>query len=62
MKGKFVLLFALLLLLIGAVSAQDESYSLTIMHTNDVHGHHEPQRNGDGGAAGNGRQANPRRS
>jgi len=21
------------------------------MHTNDVHGHHEPQRNGDGGAA-----------
>ncbi len=51
MKRKFVLLLALLLLLAGIAYAQDESYELTIMHTNDVHGHHEPQRNGDGGAA-----------
>jgi 5'-nucleotidase len=35
---------------VSVVGAQD-SYELTIMHTNDVHGHHEPQRNGDGGAA-----------
>ena len=40
----------LLVLLAGVVGAQD-AYELTIMHTNDVHGHHEPQRNGDGGAA-----------
>ncbi|MDE2854297.1 MAG: 5'-nucleotidase C-terminal domain-containing protein [Chloroflexota bacterium] len=40
----------LLALVAGIVGAQD-SYELTIMHTNDVHGHHEPQRNGDGGAA-----------
>jgi len=40
----------LLALVAGIVGAQDR-YELTIMHTNDVHGHHEPQRNGDGGAA-----------
>ncbi|MDE2748892.1 MAG: 5'-nucleotidase C-terminal domain-containing protein [Chloroflexota bacterium] len=40
----------LLALVAGIVGAQD-SYELTIMHTNDVHGHHEPQRSGDGGAA-----------
>ena len=51
MKSKLVLLFAALVLLVGIASAQDESYTLTIMHTNDVHGFHEPQRNGDGGAA-----------
>ena len=51
MKGKLVLLLGLLLLLVGIASAQDETFELTIMHTNDVHGHHEPQRNGDGGAA-----------
>jgi len=41
----------LLLLLAGMVSAQDDSFALTIMHTNDVHAYHTPQRNGDGGAA-----------
>ncbi len=51
MNRKFVLLLGVLLLLVGIASTQDESYSLTIMHTNDVHGHHEPQSNGDGGAA-----------
>ena len=50
MKQKLFVIFALLLA-VGIAAAQDESYSLTIMHTNDVHGHHEPQRNGDGGAA-----------
>jgi len=50
MHRKLVTLIVLLILLVGVVGAQ-ESYELTIMHTNDVHGHHEPQRNGDGGAA-----------
>ncbi|MCY3778993.1 MAG: 5'-nucleotidase C-terminal domain-containing protein [Chloroflexi bacterium] len=51
MRHKIALLTAAILLLAGITSAQDESFELTIMHTNDVHGHHEPQRNGDGGAA-----------
>ena len=51
MKGKIVLLLGLLLLLVSIASAQDESFELTIMHTNDVHGHHEPQNDGNGGAA-----------
>ena len=51
MKGKFVLVAATLMLLASLAGAQDGSFELTIMHTNDVHGHHEPQRNGDGGAA-----------
>ncbi len=46
------LLFVLVLLtLLASVAAAQDSFELTIMHTNDVHGHHEPQRNGDGGAA-----------
>ena len=51
MNRKIVLLLGLLLLLVSIASAQDESFELTIMHTNDVHGHHEPQRDGNGGAA-----------
>lgn len=52
MTRKLTLIFALLLLIVGIVGAQDEeTYSLTIMHTNDVHGHHEPQSDGNGGAA-----------
>ncbi len=51
MKLKLMSILVLLLLLVGVAGAQDDSYQLTIMHTNDVHGHHEPQRNGDGGAA-----------
>lgn len=39
------------LLLAGVVLAQDDSFSLTILHTNDTHSHHEPNSNGDGGAA-----------
>ena len=50
MNRKLISVFVLLALMAGIVGAQD-SYELTIMHTNDVHGHHEPQRNGDGGAA-----------
>lgn len=50
MYRKLLFVLVLLTLLVGVAGAQD-SYELTIMHTNDVHGHHEPQRNGDGGAA-----------
>ena len=52
MNRKLLVIFALLLMLVGVVGAQDEEpYTLTIMHTNDVHGHHEPQSDGNGGAA-----------
>lgn len=45
------LVIVLSLLLSGAALAQDESFSLTILHTNDTHSHHEPNNSGDGGAA-----------
>jgi 5'-nucleotidase len=52
---KFV--FVLGVLLIGvllipfAAAQEEESFSLTIMHTNDEHAAHDPDNNGDGGAA-----------
>lgn len=53
MQGKKALLFivALALALAAPLTAQDESFELTIMHTNDVHAEHEPNRDGDGGAS-----------
>ena len=33
------------------LSAQQDSFALTIMHSNDVNAEHEPDSNGDGGAA-----------
>ena len=51
MNRKLFYVLVLVVLLVGVAGAQDGSFELTIMHTNDVHGHHEPQRNGDGGAA-----------
>lgn len=52
MNRKLMIVFALLLMLVSMVGAQEEDpFSLTIMHTNDVHGHHEPQSDGNGGAA-----------
>ena len=50
MYRSLMAILVLFVLVAGVAGAQD-SYELTIMHTNDVHGHHEPQRNGDGGAA-----------
>jgi len=36
----------------GWLQAQDETFNLTVMHTNDTHSHHEAQgRSGNGGAA-----------
>ncbi len=52
---KLTVLVCLLVLtvLVGVVVAQDDedTFSLTIMHTNDTHAHHDPESNGDGGAA-----------
>ena len=36
----------------SAIAQDDESFNLTLMHTNDTHSHHQPQgRTGNGGAA-----------
>ncbi|MCY3720410.1 MAG: 5'-nucleotidase C-terminal domain-containing protein [Anaerolineaceae bacterium] len=53
MQRYVALLFAIALCvaLVAPLSAQDESFELTIMHTNDVHAEHEPDRDGNGGAA-----------
>ncbi len=53
MQRNVALLFAIVLCvaLVAPLTAQDDSYALTIMHTNDVHAEHEPNRDGDGGAA-----------
>ncbi|MBZ0295469.1 MAG: 5'-nucleotidase C-terminal domain-containing protein [Anaerolineae bacterium] len=52
-RARLMVFFSVfLVVLVSAVSAQDEeTFSLTIMHTNDVHAEHEPDSNGDGGAA-----------
>jgi 5'-nucleotidase/UDP-sugar diphosphatase len=50
----FSLLFIVLLTLLFAavtVAQDEEPFALTIMHTNDVHAHHDPNNDGDGGAA-----------
>ncbi len=53
MQRNAALLLAVMLslALIAPLGAQEDSYELTIMHTNDVHAEHEPGRSGDGGAA-----------
>jgi 5'-nucleotidase/UDP-sugar diphosphatase len=52
-------LCTLLLVVSTAVFAQDEeTFSLTILHTNDTHSHHEPNSAGDGGAARQGTVVN----
>ncbi len=35
----------------AATAVPADNYNLTILHTNDIHAHHEPDSNGDGGAA-----------
>ena len=51
MLRKLALLVAVLMLAALAVSAQDEEpFTLTVMHTNDTHAHHEAE-GGNGGAA-----------
>jgi len=47
----FVLLFVLAMSVMFVVAQDEDPYELTIMHTNDTHSWHEPNRDGDGGAA-----------
>lgn len=47
----FLFVVAALLLLSVPALAQDGSFKLTILHTNDTHAHHDPNTNGDGGMA-----------
>ncbi len=51
MFRKLFLLVVVALLLSVPALAQEDSFSLTILHTNDTHSHHEPNNSGDGGAA-----------
>src|SRR5512138_997444 len=52
MLRKVLLCLVLVLLLaVSVAAAQDDTFSLTIMHTNDTHSGHEPQSNGNGGVA-----------
>ncbi|MCD4684910.1 MAG: 5'-nucleotidase C-terminal domain-containing protein [Anaerolineae bacterium] len=52
---KVLSLSLVLLLIVGIVplvgAQDDETFALTIMHTNDTHAHHQPNRDGDGGVA-----------
>jgi 5'-nucleotidase len=46
------LLIVLALLVVGSASAQDEeTFALTVLHTNDTHASHIPNGDGDGGVA-----------
>lgn len=52
MRRVFFLFVVIALLVVGAVSAQDEeSFALTVLHTNDTHASHLPNGDGDGGVA-----------
>lgn len=51
-KIAFLLVVMVLVAIAPTTFAQDgETFELTILHTNDTHSHHEPQRSGDGGVA-----------
>lgn len=47
----FVSLLAITALLVVPAAAQDETFQLTILHTNDTHSAHDPNATGYGGAA-----------
>jgi 5'-nucleotidase len=51
MLRKLALVLSLLLVVVLPTTAQDETFALTIMHTNDTHAAHRPNSNGDGGVA-----------
>ncbi len=53
MQRNVALMLAVVMSLVLALplSAQQDSFELTIMHSNDVNAEHEPDSNGDGGAA-----------
>jgi len=54
MKQRLLVLLIVLaaaLLVIGSAVAQDDTFALTILHTNDTHAAHQPNGDGDGGVA-----------
>jgi 5'-nucleotidase/UDP-sugar diphosphatase len=52
MRKPLLLFVILALLVVGSVSAQDEeTFALTVLHTNDTHASHLPNADGDGGVA-----------
>ncbi len=53
MRKFFYALLAVAALLSAAAftAAQDDTFTMTIIHTNDTHSHHEPQSDGHGGIA-----------
>ncbi|NDJ59746.1 MAG: multifunctional 2',3'-cyclic-nucleotide 2'-phosphodiesterase/5'-nucleotidase/3'-nucleotidase [Chloroflexi bacterium] len=50
-KMSFLLSALVLALVAATAAAQDDTFELTILHTNDSHSHHEPNSDGDGGIA-----------
>ncbi len=56
MRKKLLVLGLVMVLVIGMVpmvsaGSDDGTFALTIMHTNDTHAHHTPNRHGNGGVA-----------
>ncbi len=56
MRKKLLVLSLVLVLVVGLVpmvsaGSDEETFALTIMHTNDTHAHHAPNRHGNGGVA-----------
>ncbi|NWF70848.1 MAG: 5'-nucleotidase C-terminal domain-containing protein [Chloroflexi bacterium] len=51
MLQRFIVLIVVCLLFIVPAAQAQGSYTLTIMHTNDAHAQHEPDGDGNGGAA-----------
>jgi 5'-nucleotidase / UDP-sugar diphosphatase len=51
LRKVWIVIGVLLLVIPFALAQEEETFSLTIMHTNDEHAAHEPDANGDGGAA-----------
>lgn len=54
MQRKLSVMLVMILVMtaaVFAVNAQDDTFTLTIMHTNDVHAAHEPDGDGNGGQA-----------
>ncbi len=56
MRKKLLVLSLVIVLVVGLVpmvsaGSDEETFALTIMHTNDTHAHHQPNRHGYGGVA-----------
>ncbi|MFN8375671.1 MAG: 5'-nucleotidase C-terminal domain-containing protein [Anaerolineae bacterium] len=51
MSRRFLLVLLVALFAMTTVYAQDDTFSLTVLHTNDTHTWHEPQSDGNGGVA-----------